>query len=332
MVSFPILKKTLTVTSSGELVMNHHILELTDLFLESYKEIGGINHLTGPNLPSRLGVQAIISDLESLMFPGFKTEEALEHENLKFTIAETISRVLRNLTTEITRSLCFERRITGENFCPHHNSLREISDCRKESEAIATSLLQEFPRLRKLVQKDVEAAYQGDPASRSREEVILSYPGVEAIIIHRVAHELWIRQVPLIPRMMSEIIHGKTGIDIHPGATIGDFFFIDHATGVVIGETTTIGNGVKIYQGVTLGALSVAKDKANTKRHPTIEDRVTIYSGATILGGNTIIGADSIIGGNVWITSSVPAGSKVYNKTSDYILSTSIDGVADFQI
>jgi len=312
--------------------MNEHIIELTDIFLDSYKRIGGINHLNGPNLPSRLGVQAIISDLESLMFPGFKTEEALEHENLKFTIAETISRVLRNLATEITRSLCFERRITGADFCPHHNSQKEITQCRIESEAIATEVLGEFPRLRILVQKDVEAAFQGDPASRSREEVILSYPGVEAIIIYRVAHELWIRKVPLIPRMMSELVHGKTGIDIHPGATIGEFFFIDHATGVVIGETTVIGNQVKIYQGVTLGALSVSKDKANQKRHPTIEDRVTIYAGATILGGKTVIGADSVIGGNVWITSSVPAGSKIYNKASEYVMMNSFDEVVDFQI
>lgn len=314
------------------ITMNQQIIELTDAFLQSYRDIGGINHLDGPNLPSRLGIQTIISDLESLIFPGFKTEEALDPQNLKFTTAEKLNRVIRNLSTEITRSLCFERRLNGESYCIHHSLSKEVNQCRKESEQLAMEVLTEIPRLRGLVQGDVEAAFAGDPASRSREEVILSYPGVEAIMIHRVAHELWVRRVPLIPRMMSEVIHGKTGIDIHPGAQIGERFFIDHATGVVIGETCEIGSHVKIYQGVTLGALSVAKEKAGTKRHPTIEDDVTIYAGATILGGKTVIGKGSTIGGNVWITSSVPAGSKIYNKASDYITMNSFDYIPDFQI
>ena len=312
--------------------MNAHIIELADSFMESYRQVGGINHLDGPNLPSKPAIQAIISDLESLLFPGFKSEEAIAPGSLKYTIAETISRVLRNLSTEIARSLCFERRILEDPACAGPGERGELSACRAESEQLALEILREFPRIRRLVQKDVEAAFQGDPAAKSHEEIILSYPGIEGISIHRIAHELWNRGVPLIPRMMSEIVHAKSGIDIHPGATIGESFFIDHATGVVIGETTLIGNWVKIYQGVTLGALSVDKNKANTKRHPTIGDRVTIYAGATILGGKTVIGADSVIGGNVWLTSSVPAGSKIYNKASDYVVTNSFENVPNFQI
>ena len=173
-----------------------------------------------------------------------------------------------------------------------------------------------IPAVRRRVSRDVEAADRGDPAARSAEEVILSYPGVEAILVHRLAHELWVRGVAMIPRMMSEYIHGKTGIDIHPGASIGDSFFIDHGTGVVIGETAVIGDNVKLYQGVTLGALSVQKENADRKRHPTIEDEVTIYAGATILGGETVVGRQSIIGGNVWLTASVPPRSRIYHSPS----------------
>jgi len=168
---------------------------------------------------------------------------------------------------------------------------------------------------------DVQAAWEGDPAAKSVEEVILSYPGLEAITVHRFANTLWKSGVPLIPRMMSEYVHARTGIDIHPGAAIGDRFFIDHGTGVVIGETTVIGKNVKLYQGVTLGALSVRKNESDSKRHPTIEDGVTIYAGATILGGETIIGRDSIIGGNVWITASLPPESRVYMPQGDFVIS-----------
>ncbi len=308
------------------------IHRLTDELLKSYNDIGGINHIHGPNLPSRLGVQNIISDLESLIFPGFKAEEPLDSANLQFSIAETLNRVSRNLSKEITRSLCYKRRVEGDRYCMSHGQSKQVSVCRTDAEREAALVLETIPGLRKVVQKDVEAAFQGDPASQSHEEVILAYPGVEAIMIHRVAHEMWIRDIPLIPRLMSEIIHGKTGIDIHPGAQIGEYFFIDHATGVVIGETTVIGKNVKIYQGVTLGALSVRKEKANQKRHPTIEDNVTIYSGATILGGKTVIGQGSVIGGNVWLTHSVPAGSTVYNNDPDYTIRNKYEYLPDFQI
>ncbi len=297
--------------------------------IESYKKIGGINHIDGPNLPSRQGIITIISDLESLVFPGYHEEEALNRDVLHYTTTETVNRVCRHLVTEIEKSLNYQRRLDekGGSHPEGTNPMDESTggsledcNCRKEAETLTCGFLAEIPNIRAKLKLDVEAAFAGDPAAKSRDEVILSYPGVEAILIHRIANALWTRKIPLIPRMMSEYIHGKTGIDLHPGAAIGDYFFIDHATGVVIGETTVIGNRVKIYQGVTIGALSVKKDEANVKRHPTIEDDVTIYSGATILGGNTVIGRGSVIGGNVWITTSVPPGSKIYNKPSDYIM------------
>ena len=290
--------------------------------LDSYDQVGGINHLDGPNLPSRDGVESIIRDLESIVFPGFQERDAHHWRDLKFTISEAVHRVCYNLILETQRSICFRRRSRGEAECAHMSEKEELETSREEAEAVSYELLEMLPSIRARVRKDVEAAFAGDPASKSHEEVILSYPGVEAIVVHRIAHELWIRDIPLLPRMMSENLHGRTGIDIHPGATIGDSFFIDHATGVVIGETTVIGTNVKIYQGVTLGALSVKKKAADRKRHPTIEDNVTIYAGATILGGDTVVGANSVIGGNVWITESIPPNSMIYNRPSEYITRT----------
>ena len=300
--------------------MTHELTPIVNGIIDSYKTIGGINHIGGTNLPSRRGIIKIIEDFETLIFPGYRAEEPLEQADLRYTISEKVSRLMRNLATEIQKSLCYKKRIEGRSSCPHHSPKFEVSECREESEELSVEILSLLPELRRRMRKDVQAAFDGDPAAKSTEEVILAYPGVEAVVIHRFAHEIWLRDIPLIPRMMSEYIHGKTGIDIHPGATIGDSFFIDHATGVVIGETTVIGRHVKIYQGVTLGAMSVEKEQADTKRHPTIEDNVTIYSGATILGGETVIGSGSVIGGNVWITSSVPPGSKIYNKAADYIV------------
>ncbi|TVR60075.1 MAG: serine acetyltransferase [Spirochaetaceae bacterium] len=295
--------------------LNHVI----DAIHDSYLQLGVINHLDGPKLPSRESVVKILRDIESLIFPGYREDETIVRENIRYVVAERVSRVAKNLTEETHRSLCFQRRHELKPPCGDRDREALTSACYKRAEEIALSFVECIPEIRRRIKLDVEAAFQGDPASKSREEVILAYPGVEAVIAHRVAHELWIRDVPLIPRMMSEHIHGETGIDIHPGAVIGDSFFIDHATGVVIGETTIIGKNVKIYQGVTIGALSVKKEEADKKRHPTIEDDVTIYAGATILGGKTVIGEGSIIGGNVWITESVPPGSKIYNKPSSYV-------------
>lgn len=299
--------------------MGTTIDEIVDGIYDSYSKIGGINHIDGTNLPSMEGVVRIIVDLESIVFPGFKSEGTLDSSNIRQNLSEHVKRVVEELSREIYKSFCFRLRRqypNRETFCEEDE---DIVRAKQHAERLTIEFLSELPRLREMVKLDVEAAYNGDPAAQSQEEVILAYPGVEAIMMHRLAHELWKRDIPLIPRMMSEHIHGKTGIDIHPGAKIGEYFFIDHATGVVIGETTTIGRHVKIYQGVTIGALSVEKSYANVKRHPTIEDDVTIYAGATILGGDTVIGRGSIIGGNVWITSSVPAGSKIYNQPVDYI-------------
>ncbi|OQX30123.1 MAG: serine acetyltransferase, partial [Spirochaeta sp. LUC14_002_19_P3] len=278
--------------------------------IDSYHSLGGINHICGPNLPSRRGVFAILTSMESLIFPGFQAEERLEDSLIPYTIGSKTSELARELTVEISRSLEFASRQDGIQ--------TDRGGCTQRAEALALDLLSLIPDIRQRLMADVEAAYMGDPAAASLEEVILSYPGVEALVCHRIAHELYRMRIPLIPRMMSEHIHRKTGIDIHPGASIGHSFFIDHGTGVVIGETSVIGNGVKLYQGVTIGALSVDKNMAAEKRHPTIEDDVTIYAGATILGGKTTIGRGSVIGGNVWITSSVPPYSVISNKPADY--------------
>jgi serine O-acetyltransferase len=223
--------------------------------------------------------------------------------------AERVNRLARKLMLEVEKSISFSSR-NGAFSCGH-------GGCHAVSQIIVDDFFNTLPEIRRILLTDVYAACKGDPAAKSVEEVIVSYPGVDAITVHRLANFVWKRDVPLIPRMMSEIAHGRTGIDIHPGATIGESFFIDHGTGGVIGGTSIIGKNVKIYQGVTLGALSVKKSEADKKRHPTIEDDVCIYSGATILGGETIIGKGSVIGGNVWITESVPSETMVFVKSSE---------------
>lgn len=300
--------------------MTNRLGPIIDGILDSYYEIGGINHITGPKLPSRTSMQQILQDLEAIIFPGYHEEEPARVEHLKYTVAERVSRVARNLTQEIQKCLCFQLGLENDDACARKRLDREVESCRDKAETVTTEFIELIPELRRRIRLDVEAAFRGDPAAQSKEEVILAYPGIEAVLVYRLAHELFSRNVPLLPRMMTEWAHGRTGIDIHPGATIGEYFFIDHATGVVIGETTVIGNRVKIYQGVTIGALSVKKEEANTKRHPTIEDGVTIYAGATILGGDTVIGRDSVIGGNVWITSSVSPGSRIFYKPDDFVV------------
>jgi serine O-acetyltransferase len=285
--------------------MKPNLERAVDGILDSYRDLGGINHLEGPNLPSQQSVARIVEDLESLVFPGFRAEENLDLAGLRWTIGAKVAAVFRALSTEVERSLRYTCRIVKD--CTRHE------DCRGEAEELVHELLCRIPEIRRRVSRDVEAANRGDPAARSSEEVILAYPGVEAIMVHRIAHELWVAEVAMIPRMMSEYLHGKTGIDIHPGAQIGRRFFIDHGTGVVIGETCEIGENVRIYQGVTLGAFSPRRGQRirGTKRHPTIEDDVTIYAGATILGGETVIGRCSVISGNTTVTESVPPNSRV---------------------
>ncbi len=282
-----------------------NIDSLVDGLLKSYDEQGLINRTDSGNFPNRQNVVAVLSDLQSLILPGFKIDENLDPINIRYITGQKVNNIIANLTKEIQKAMIY----TTNKGCKAGNTAD--SRCFKLAEQTSIALIEELPRIRAKIVLDTKAAFDGDPAAKSAEEVILSYPGLEAIVVHRIAHFLFMNGVPIIPRIMSEHIHGKTGIDIHPGATIGDSFFIDHGTGVVIGETCIIGNNVKIYQGVTLGALSVKKSLQNKKRHPTIEDNVTIYAGATILGGETVIGHDSTIGGNTWVTKSIPAESVI---------------------
>ncbi|MCB2205939.1 serine acetyltransferase [bacterium] len=277
--------------------------DLTEALLASYHREGGINHFQGNNLPSRDAIIDVVRDIEALLFPGFFRDESLSRANLSFLTGGRLVRVYEKLVEEVRKNLHFDR---GEN-----GALQHESGLREEACDIVEHFFRALPQLRSVLSTDVEALLSGDPAAKSREEIILSYPGLRAIAVHRVAHFLWTHGVRLIARMMSEYIHSRTGIDIHPGAQIGRYFHIDHGTGVVIGETTLIGEHVKIYQGVSLGALSVRKELSEKKRHPTIGDRVTIYAGATILGGETEIGHDAVIGGNVWLVKSVEAHAVV---------------------
>jgi len=294
--------------------------------LNSYDQLGGINHVGGPNLPSRQRTIDILQMLRSILFPGYYEREPVDESALLYLTGERVGWVRKNLADEITKSLCHD--------CQDYDRCDQIPKCAEKAASIANDLLNALPEIRARLHLDVQAALAGDPAATSEAEVIVAYPGLAAISVHRIVHFLYQRDVPLLPRIMSEYIHHQTGIDIHPGATIGDSFFIDHGTGVVIGETTVIGNEVKIYQGVTLGALSVKKELARKKRHPTIEDKVTIYAGATILGGDTVIGHDSVIGGNVWLVRSVPPFSRVYNSavSSSPIVEPGRDGVFVYQI
>ena len=283
-----------------------------DKLIKSYGDYGMVNHCGGVNLPGRENIARIVQGLDELLFPGFRDNNGLDRNNLGLVTAENVNRLARLLIYEVEKSLAFSVRL-GTLSCGH-------GGCHAAAELIVENFFEELPSIRHALSLDMQANFQGDPAAKSVEEVILSYPGYKAVTVHRLAHFFWKAQVPLIPRMMSEIMHSSTGIDIHPGAEIGESFFIDHGTGVVIGETTIIGKNVKLYQGVTLGALSVKKEEGGSKRHPTIEDDVTIYSHATILGGQTIIGRGSIIGGNVWITESVPPNTTVYTRAGEQVL------------
>ncbi len=281
---------------------------LIDGILDSYDRYGLINRNHTEDFPNRQNVVSILSDIQTVIFPGFKTAEDIDSVNIRYITGQKVNNIIANLTREIQKALIYTRSQTCSK-----EEVQNIAEshCFKLAEKTAIALIEEIPEIRRKIQLDVIATFNGDPAAKSNEEVVLSYPGLEAILVYRIAHFLYKSGVPIIPRIMSEHVHGKTGIDIHPGATIGESFFIDHGTGVVIGETCIIGNNVKVYQGVTLGALSVKKNLQNKKRHPTIEDNVTIYANATILGGETVIGHGSVIGGNTWVTESVEPDSTI---------------------
>lgn len=262
----------------------------------------------GLDLAGRNDIYEILDDILAVLFPGSYGKERISNENVNFVLVDLLGHISFKLDKHI-RSV-FRYRCKKEN-CDH-------CDCDTRSAEALMDLIESLPRIRELLMQDIQAAFDGDPAARSLDEIVLSYPCIEAIATYRIAHMLYKLDVPIIPRILSERAHSRTGIDIHPGAAIGTRFFIDHGTGVVIGETSSIGNNVKIYQGVTLGALSPfdkdGKPRKQQKRHPDIEDDVIIYANATILGGHTVIGKGAVIGGNTWITASVPAGAHIYSR------------------
>ena len=273
---------------------------LTERIVETYEECGPINHLGHSPLPSYREVTEILADLREILFPGYGRRQNLHMGNVAYHVGDLIDSLHDRLTQQVARA-----------FRHDCKAIQLESDFEGDAQLIAIQLLESIPEIRAVLADDVRAAFDGDPAARNLDEILFCYPGVAAVTVFRIAHELYKLGVPLIPRMMTEYAHAKTGIDIHPGATIGRRFFIDHGTGVVIGETTEIGEGVKIYQGVTLGALSFQRDETTgelvrgEKRHPTIEDEVVIYANATILGGRTVLGHHSIVGSSAWITRSI---------------------------
>ena len=291
--------------------MDQTLSRLTARLLNSYRHVGGINNIEVVNVPSKRAIGAICEGLLQLLFPGFHDEKPILSSELHEITIGRVTRIAERLNEEICKSL--RTRIPGG--CPWERAAE-----------ISTSFLEELHSVREVLRTDVEAAYEGDPAAHSYEEIIVAYPSVEAVAIQRLAHLLYRQDLPLIPRMMTEWAHARTGIDIHPGARLGPYFFIDHGTGVVVGETCVIGSHVKLYHGVTLGAKSFQKDEQGHilkggQRHPRVEDGVTIYPNSTVLGGETVVGAGSTVGGNVFLMQSVPPDSLViYEETQLKIL------------
>ncbi|MGB8166985.1 MAG: serine O-acetyltransferase [Chthoniobacteraceae bacterium] len=278
--------------------MDKDLGKITEAILSSYATGGGMNNIDGSNLPSKRALASICEDLLQLLFPGFHDAEPIHSKDLRRVTTHRIYSIAERLSEEVCKSLRL-----GEPGCP-----------RERADAVVRQFLETVPHVRSLLRTDVEAAFEGDPAAGSYDEIILAYPYLEAIAIQRSAHMLYCHHIPLIPRMMTEWAHSRTGIDIHPGAHIHSHFFIDHGTGVVIGETSVIGHHVKMYQGVSLVARSLAggQQLKGKKRHPTVEDHVTIYAGTTIIGADTVIGEGSTIGANVFLTHSIPPRSLVF--------------------
>lgn len=282
--------------------MQKTVTQLADQMMASYARMGGINHLDGVNLPSKTAIGQITIDLLRLLFPGFFDEKSIHSSEIKMETANLMDSVQGRLEDEVYKSL---------EYFPA--TVFHRTDLRMAAHELTIDFLGRLPRLRELLQTDAEAAYNGDPAALSKEEVIVAYPFIEAIAVQRMAHELYLERIALLPRMMTEWAHSRTGMDLHPGAQIGSHFFVDHCTGTVIGESAIIGQHVKLYQGVGLVARSLAGGQAlrGQKRHPTVEDHVTIYANATIVGGETVIGEGSTIGANVFLMQSVPPHSLV---------------------
>lgn len=289
--------------------MAEDINRIVDSIVESYDRHQIITKIDRESQPNKNIIVDVIDKLQKIIFPGFFEEKNLKREYIKFYVGEICEDVEYNLNKQIVKAfLC----------CKKYQEIPS-AELKNRADAITDKFMQKIPKIREYLETDIQAAYEGDPAAYSMDEIIYSYPGIYAIMVSRMAHELHLLNVPLIPRIMTEHAHSITGIDIHPGASIGKYFFIDHGTGIVIGETTVIGEHVKIYQGVTLGGLSTSggQDLKGTKRHPNIEDYVTIYSGASILGGETTIGEGTVIGGNAFVTKSVSANTKVIVKNPE---------------
>lgn len=276
-----------------------------DNLMTSYTELGVVNLADGHLVPSRQRIVDILNSVKELLFPGFFGMGELSSSDLSTVTGKRVVSIVESLSEEIEKSFEWLKQEEGQ----HGATLTALE--------IATEFVAFIPELRKTLKIDAQAIYDGDPAAKGITEIILAYPGFQAIIVYRVAHFLYKKNVPLIPRLMTEIVHSETGIDIHPGATIGQSFCIDHGTGIVIGETAVIGDHVKLYQGVTLGAFSVSKKDATARRHPKLGDHVTVYARSTILGGETDIGDHCVIGGNVWLVESLPTKSTIY-LSSDY--------------
>ncbi|MDR3077182.1 MAG: serine acetyltransferase [Planctomycetota bacterium] len=278
---------------------------LVEILVDSCADNLAVNHVEGHDLPDKHSVELVLDMLLAMLFPGYNDGKALSPAGLPYHFGDLAVRIMGELPGLAERALAYDCRLRSLD----HAACDSCDRARKAS----LDLLRSLPDLRELAKGDMQAAYERDPAAESRELILFCYPGLEAVATYRLAHVLHRQGVPIIPRMWAERAHSRTGIDIHPGASIGKRFFIDHGTGVVVGETTNIGDDVSLYQGVTLGALSPAAGQTlrQVKRHPTIEDGVIIYAGATILGGETVIGRNSVIGGSVWLTESVPPGTRV---------------------
>jgi serine O-acetyltransferase len=282
--------------------VNHDLSELTDAVVASYQAHPDTQRIDEVFLPSRSRIVELLDELRMLLFPGFFGRKRLTQENIRFHVGNLLVRVADGLAEQIRHCMCTER---GCTVC------EDPQPCQREAEQTTRTFLGRLPALRESLALDAQAALDGDPAAVSIDEIIYCYPGFYAVTVYRIAHELLGLGVPLMPRMMTEHAHSRTGCDLHPGAMIGKRFFIDHATGVIIGETTVIGDNVKIYQGVTLGGISFQR---GVKRHPTLEDDVTVYANATILGGETVIGRGVTVNGNVFVTRSIEADSTVTPK------------------
>ena len=288
-------------TDQGKRLQN-----VIDALMASYRKHPEIEHIDSVDLPAKESIVSLVEDIQVLLFPGLIRQESFDYLNLPHMVGQQTVSIFYRLKEAIELVLCWKASQEGEH-------CEELPEFEEQVEAIAFEFLEYIPELRDILSEDVDAILQGDPASVSKREIVLAYPGLQAVSVYRIAHFLHERGVPLIPRIMTEYIHSRTGIDIHPGVSIGKGLMIDHGTGIVIGETAIIKDHVRLYQGVTLGALSPQHSLANPdlKRHPTIEDKVIVYSGATILG-DSVIGEGSVVGGNVWLTHSIPPNSRVF--------------------